>query len=217
MRMIGAPRKDIAAADRRSRPQLDTIVSVRSSVSARVTRSDLTCARMLMLHPCEDMPHASPADPVASSARYADLIESAGLPDLAIVSTADPDETMATAASFDVALGDPALLRRAMPALTSLVWVQSTWAGVEPLLDPALRRDYVLTNARGVFGPQMSEYVFAYLLAHERNIFEKRAAQSEGRWDPTPPTRLRGKQSACSASAPSAPRSREPRSISAWR
>jgi phosphoglycerate dehydrogenase-like enzyme len=125
---------------------------------------------------------------------YADLIESAGLPDLAIVSTADPDETMATAASFDVALGDPALLRRAMPALTSLAWVQSTWAGVEPLLDPALRRDYVLTNARGVFGPQMSEYVFAYLLAYERLIFARRAAQSEGRWDPTPPTRLRGKR-----------------------
>ena len=63
-------------------------------------------------------------------------------------------------------------------------WIQSTWAGVEPLLDPALRRDYVLTNARGVFGPQMSEYVFAYLLAHERKIFEKQASQQAGRWDP---------------------------------
>ena len=68
------------------------------------------------------------------------------------------------------------------------------WAGVEPLLDPALRRDYILTNARGVFGGQMSEYVFAYLLAHERRIFEKQASQAAGRWDPTPPTRLRGKQ-----------------------
>ena len=72
-------------------------------------------------------------------------------------------------------------------------WVQSTWAGVEPLLDPALRRDYILTNARGVFGAQMSEYVFAYLLAHERKMFEKQASQAERRWDPTPPTRLRGK------------------------
>ena len=72
--------------------------------------------------------------------------------------------------------------------------MQSTWAGVEPLLDPALRRDYILTNARGVFGPQMSEYVFAYLLAHERKIFEKQASQAAGRWDPAPPARLRGKQ-----------------------
>jgi phosphoglycerate dehydrogenase-like enzyme len=64
---------------------------------------------------------------------------------------------------------------------------------VEPLLDPSLRRDYTLTNARGVFGGLMSEYVFAYLLARERLIFEKRAAQQEGRWDPTPPGTLRGK------------------------
>jgi phosphoglycerate dehydrogenase-like enzyme len=125
---------------------------------------------------------------------YADLIGAASLPELAIVSTSDPAETTATAASFDLALGDPALLARAMPSLTDVRWVQSTWAGVEPLLDPALRRDYILTNARGVFGPQMSEYVFAYLLARERKVFEKQASQAEGRWDPTPPTRLRGKQ-----------------------
>jgi phosphoglycerate dehydrogenase-like enzyme len=40
----------------------------------------------------------------------------------------------------------------------------------------------------------MSEYVFAYLLAHERRIFDKQASQADGRWDPTPPTRLRGKR-----------------------
>jgi phosphoglycerate dehydrogenase-like enzyme len=36
--------------------------------------------------------------------------------------------------------------------------------------------------------------VFAYLLAHERRVFEKQAAQRAGRWDPTPPGTLRGKQ-----------------------
>jgi phosphoglycerate dehydrogenase-like enzyme len=81
-----------------------------------------------------------------------------------------------------------------LPRLTTLRWIQATWAGVEPLLDPSLRRDYVLTNARGVFGPQMSEYVFAYLLAHERRILDKHRAQMAGRWDPTPPGALRGKQ-----------------------
>src|SRR4051812_40092198 len=93
----------------------------------------------------------------------------------------------------DVALGEPSLVQGVLGQMTELRWIQSTWAGVEPLLDPALRRDYVLTNARGVFGPQMSEYVFAYLLAHERKLFEKRASQAEGRWDPAPPSRLRGK------------------------
>jgi phosphoglycerate dehydrogenase-like enzyme len=125
---------------------------------------------------------------------YHALIESAHLPDLAITSATNSADVATSAASFDLALGDPALLRQVLPSLTAVRWVQSTWAGVEPLLDPALRRDYILTNARGVFGPQMSEYVFAYLLAHERKIFEKKASQAAGRWDPAPPTRLRGKQ-----------------------
>jgi phosphoglycerate dehydrogenase-like enzyme len=125
---------------------------------------------------------------------YADLVEAARLPDLVITAMTDAAGPPADAASFDLAFGDPRLLRQMMPALTGVSWVQSTWAGVEPLLDPALRRDYILTNARGVFGAQMSEYVFAYLLAHERKIFEKQASQAAGRWDPAPPTRLRGKQ-----------------------
>ena len=54
-------------------------------------------------------------------------------------------------------------------------------------LDPSLRRDYTLTNARGVFGPLMTEYVFGYLLAHERLMFDKHASQRAGRWDPRPP------------------------------
>ncbi|MGH9139709.1 MAG: D-2-hydroxyacid dehydrogenase [Vicinamibacterales bacterium] len=125
---------------------------------------------------------------------YAEIIESARLPDLTITATTEVTVAAANAASFDLAFGDPRLLRQALPPLIGVRWIQSTWAGVEPLLDPALRRDYTLTNARGVFGGQMSEYVFAYLLAHERRIFEKQASQAEGRWDPTPPTRLRGKQ-----------------------
>lgn len=125
---------------------------------------------------------------------YHVLIESAHLPDLAITSTTDPADAAASAALFDLAFGEPALLRQVMPALTAVRWVQSTWTGVEPLLDPALCRDYILTNARGVFGGQMSEYVFAYLLARERKVFEKRASQDAVRWDATPPGRLRGKQ-----------------------
>ncbi len=125
---------------------------------------------------------------------YHRLIDAAGLPDLEVTATGDPGEAAARAAAFDVALGEPSLLRQVLPSMTALQWAQATWAGVEPLLDPAQRRDYTLTNARGVFGGLMSEYVFAYLLAHERRLLEKHAAQSAGRWDATPPGTLRGKQ-----------------------
>jgi phosphoglycerate dehydrogenase-like enzyme len=125
---------------------------------------------------------------------YHGFVDAAQLPDLVVTSTADASHAAVDGATYDLAFGEPALLRQAMPALSGVSWVQSTWAGVEPLLDPALRRDYILTNARGVFGPQMSEYVFAYLLARERKLFEKQASQAAYRWDPEPPTRLRGKQ-----------------------
>jgi len=116
--------------------------------------------------------------------KYQALVEAARLPDLAIGS----------GSAVDVVLGEPSRIREVLPQLSALKWVQATWAGVEPLLDPALRRDYVLTNARGVFGGLMSEYVFGYLLARERLVFEKAASQREGRWDPAPPGTLHGKQ-----------------------
>jgi phosphoglycerate dehydrogenase-like enzyme len=125
---------------------------------------------------------------------YADIVNAAGLPELAIETITSAADPLVNAAGFDLAFGDPRLLSQALPSLPGIAWLQSTWAGVEPLLDRSLRRDYILTNARGVFGPQMSEYVFAYLLAQERRVFDKQASQAEGRWDPTPPTRLRGKQ-----------------------
>ena len=125
---------------------------------------------------------------------YHRLVDAARLPDLEVTSTTDPADVTPRAAEFDLAFGEPSLLKQILPAMDGLRWTQATWAGVEPLLDPSLRRDYILTNARGVFGGLMSEYVFAYLLAHERRIFDKRASQAEGRWDTTPPGSLRGKQ-----------------------
>ena len=37
-------------------------------------------------------------------------------------------------------------------------WVQSSWAGVTPLLNCG-RSDILLTGVKDVFGPEMAEYV----------------------------------------------------------
>ncbi|MFZ5819220.1 MAG: D-2-hydroxyacid dehydrogenase [Chloroflexota bacterium] len=116
---------------------------------------------------------------------YRRLLEAASLPDLEIVAAPAPD--------CDLAFGEPVLIRERLSKLPGLRWAQSTWAGVEPLLDPSLRRDYTLTNARGVFGPLMSEYVFAYLLLHERRILGRIQSQQECHWDPSETGVLRGK------------------------
>lgn len=125
---------------------------------------------------------------------YRRLIREANLPGLGITVAPVPDEGMDSGADCDIVLGEPSLVSGVISRISGLRWVQSTWAGVEPLLDPLLRRDYVLTNARGVFGGLMSEYVFAYLLAHERRILQRHAAQAAGQWDKTPPGTLRGKR-----------------------
>ena len=148
---------------------------------------------------------------------YHRLVDAARLPDLEVTSTSDPADAAPRAGEYDLAFGEPSLLRHVLPSMGSLRWTQATWAGVEPLLDPALRRDYILTNARGVFGGLMSEYVFAYLLAHERRVFAKHASQAAGPLGSgAPRDAARQDSSGSSASAPSARRSRARRSTSAW-
>jgi phosphoglycerate dehydrogenase-like enzyme len=124
---------------------------------------------------------------------YQRLIEAERLSDLELFATSDVADGLARAGDSGIVLGDPARVVQALPHLARLQWVQLSWAGVEPMLDPGLRRDYVLTNIRGVFGPLMSEYVFGYLLAHERKIVPRLEAQREGRWDPTLPGTLHGR------------------------
>jgi len=128
------------------------------------------------------------------AAEYRDLVEAARLPNLVIVSSMTGDDLPDDAADSDLIFGDPSLVARVLPRMAAVRWVQATWAGVEPLLDPALRRDYVLTNARGVFGALMSEYVFGYLLATERLMFQKYESQKAARWDHGAPGSLRGKR-----------------------
>ena len=117
--------------------------------------------------------------------QYKSLIEKAQLPNLVIESTPTPE--------IDIVLGEPSRIKAALASLPALVWSQSIWAGVEPLLDPASRRDYILTNARGVFGGLMSEYILGYLLAHERKIFQRLEDQKNKRWDDSDTGTLRGK------------------------
>ena len=124
---------------------------------------------------------------------YQRLIESAKLSELEIVTASAADKVADDGLNCEIALGEPGLISKVVMNMPNLRWVQSVFAGVEQLLDPSLRRDYTLTNVRGVFGPLMSEYVFAYLLFHERRIIERQRAQEEHRWDSSTTGMLRGK------------------------
>jgi phosphoglycerate dehydrogenase-like enzyme len=124
---------------------------------------------------------------------YQDLIEQAGLAALSIYATKETGEALAIGRGCDLLFGEPALVSQVVTSLPRLVWVQTTWAGVEPLVTPSMRRDYLLTNARNVYGPLVSEYVFGYLLAIERQVLPRWQAQQLGQWDGSTPGTLRGK------------------------
>lgn len=117
---------------------------------------------------------------------YRDLLQAAE-PDLKIFTAA------AEAPDCEVVFGEPALIAPQMASLAHPRWVQSTFAGVDPLLQPGMRRDYLLTNMRGVFGDLMVEFVLGYLLLHERHILQHLEAQQKRQWHPVQPGRLRGK------------------------
>ncbi len=119
--------------------------------------------------------------------QYADLVGAAGLDELAIgAAAAAVGEAADSLADSNIILGDPPLVAAALPLAASLRWVQSTWAGIDSLCAEGMRRDYALTAARGVFGPQVSEYVMTYLFALERRLFEMRDNQRAQRWRQLP-------------------------------
>ncbi|OGO60090.1 MAG: hypothetical protein A2032_06335 [Chloroflexi bacterium RBG_19FT_COMBO_49_13] len=125
---------------------------------------------------------------------YNQIISQAGLPGLSILATENPDDGIHIGAECDLLFGEPSLVCRVINHLPNLTWVQTSWAGVEPLLAAGLHQDYILTNARNVYGPMMSEYVFGYLLMIERRILTRWQSQLNHKWDETPNGRLKGRR-----------------------
>ena len=82
----------------------------------------------------------------------------------------------------EVVLGRPDFLAGLMDLAPPVRWVQSTWAGVSPLIQHDYRK-YVLTGVKGIFGQQMSEYVLTHLLAHEGRLRQRWHSQTIGLWD----------------------------------
>lgn len=122
-------------------------------------------------------------------ARYAELL-SAAAPDLQLL--AGEQATAGEARTCPVWLGQPDLLLPLLHQGLRPDWLQSTWAGITPLLGIGLPRAYRLTRAVGIFGQPMAEYVLAYLLLHRRRVLARLASQVEQRWDNQAPSSLRG-------------------------
>ena len=113
---------------------------------------------------------------------YSQLLQHAA-PDLEIQSSGDSEQLSRMAAECPVWLGQPDLLATLLRQGHQPQWLQSTWAGITPLLAEGLPRNYRLTRAVGIFGQVMAEYVLTYMLGHEREVMARLLSQLERKWD----------------------------------
>jgi phosphoglycerate dehydrogenase-like enzyme len=120
------------------------------------------------------------------NSHYQRLLAQKALPNLTLLVADDESQAQQLAPQADLLLGEPALIAKVLPLARQLQWAQSTYAGVDALLHPGLRQDYQLTNIRGVFGPLMSEYVFAHLLSLTRHLPIYREQQKNRHWQALP-------------------------------
>jgi phosphoglycerate dehydrogenase-like enzyme len=113
---------------------------------------------------------------------YATELNRRHLPDIEIVTAADEDEARPHASSVNIIFGQPALIAAIIEHTEHLQWVQSTFAGVEPLCKPGLPKHYLLTGVKDLFGSLMSEYVFGYILSRERSVLATAQNQRKKVW-----------------------------------
>lgn len=125
-------------------------------------------------------------------ALYADLLRTET--GLQLHGGSDVERLLGAAHECPVWLGEPDLMADLLRRGCKPEWMQSTWAGITPLLAADLPQDYRLTRAVGIFGQVMAEYVLTYLLAHQRQLFSRATAQAEKRWDNRLPRSLEGKR-----------------------
>ena len=117
------------------------------------------------------------------------------LPEFDIVDAPDEASAYSVCADADVLV---ALAHEVSDAIVSrmsrLRYVASLTSGTDHLAGlKALRTDVMITSARGVHGPQMSELAFLYMIALSRNLRAMQANQSNRVWDRWPQKILLGK------------------------
>ncbi|NWC11310.1 D-2-hydroxyacid dehydrogenase [Pseudomonas agarici] len=115
-------------------------------------------------------------------ALYAQLLRQAA-PDLEVMTSGDSATLSNLAGDCPIWLGQPDLLATLLRQGHRPLWLQSTWAGITPLLAEGLPRHYRLTRAVGIFGQVMAEYVLTYMLGHEREVLARLVSQVERKWD----------------------------------
>ncbi len=113
---------------------------------------------------------------------YERRLTALNLLDLEILAPRDTEGIIANVERANIMLANPPLAKSYINAAKNVRWMQSTYAGVDAMNAEGLRKDYILTNIREVYGPPLAEYTFAYILAFRKELAENLAYQKEHVW-----------------------------------
>ncbi|KYM87537.1 Glyoxylate/hydroxypyruvate reductase A [Atta colombica] len=94
-------------------------------------------------------------------------------------------DTLSKLNEAEILIADCDLLIPYANKLTSIKWVQTTWAGLDKFIPHVqnTQRDYILTRFSGEsFGLAMSEYVIAQIVNYERNQRQQYENQRLAEW-----------------------------------
>ncbi|GAA0859685.1 D-2-hydroxyacid dehydrogenase [Aliiglaciecola litoralis] len=113
--------------------------------------------------------------------QYRQLIDESALSGLTISQCVDHPAKVNLDLHHTMMLAEPDLAKHILPKCADIRWVQSTWAGVKPLVDLNLPNVRV-TGIKDVFGLQMQEYVFTYILHFAREVERFQQLQKQRHW-----------------------------------
>ena len=114
--------------------------------------------------------------------KFQKKLEALKLSDLEIIVPKDPNSATTEVLEANIFLANPLIAKKYINEAKKVVWMQSTFAGIDAMNASDLRKDYLLTNVRDLYGEVMAEYVLSYILLFEKEILENLAFQKEKIW-----------------------------------
>lgn len=86
-------------------------------------------------------------------------IEKLNLPDLEIIAPMNESEFLNNIKDVNIILANPPIAKNYINMANNVVWLQSTFAGIDSLILDNLRKDYILTNVKNTYWKIMSESI----------------------------------------------------------
>lgn len=115
-------------------------------------------------------------------------------PEIVVHTGAKAQDVLAEAGASRVLIGLAQTITQDLVAATpNLQWIQALTTGIDPLLGLRLPQRLIVTTARGVHGPQMSEMAFVHMLSLARGLPRMVDNQRRAQWERWPQRLLLGK------------------------